>query len=102
MKHCLVDLYKDCSSYCPGVKIAIIFLLQVDGKSNSKIQSLFIENFPVFCAHFTQDGEQIVIGSRHKSFKYFDMISGKVVNVPLKGRYFYNVFVQLDGSFCTN
>jgi hypothetical protein len=76
-----------------GIKLKFgIYLLQVDGKSNSKIQSLFIENFPVLCAHFTQDGEQIVIGSKHKSFKYFDMISGKVINVPMKGRIFSEFF----------
>lgn len=60
-------------------------LFQIDGKTNPKIQSLFLEGFPIYCAHFTRDGEQVVIGSKHKSFKYFDMISGQVVNIPVKG-----------------
>lgn len=57
----------------------------MDGKINSKIQSIFLENFPVQCAHFTCDGEQIVMSSKHKSIKYFDMMQGSVINVPLKG-----------------
>lgn len=93
----------------PSAQVAVtgglnntLTLFQVDGKVNSKIQSLFLENFPVFCAHFTQDGEQIVIGSRHKSFKYFDMISGQVVNVPMKGldeRCLNEFAVSPDGRF---
>jgi U3 small nucleolar RNA-associated protein 18 len=33
-------------------------------------------------AHFTKNGEEIIMGSRHKSFYYYDMISGKIVMVP--------------------
>ncbi|KAH3891965.1 U3 small nucleolar RNA-associated protein 18 homolog isoform X2 [Dreissena polymorpha] len=60
-------------------------LFQVDGKTNPKIQSFFLESFPINCAHFTRDGEQVLIGSRWKCFKYLDMLAGKVVDVPLKG-----------------
>ncbi|WAR02891.1 UTP18-like protein [Mya arenaria] len=60
-------------------------LFQVDGKTNPKIQSFFLENYPITCAHFSRDGEQVIIGSNHKAFKYLDMIAGKVVNVPYKG-----------------
>ena len=37
-------------------------------------------------AHFTKNGEEIILGSRHKSFYYYDMMAGKIVNVtpPVK------------------
>lgn len=61
-------------------------LFQVDGKTNSKIQSIFLEDFPIYCAHFSTNGEEVVMGSRHKTFQYYDMIAGKVVRVPqMKG-----------------
>jgi U3 small nucleolar RNA-associated protein 18 len=62
-------------------------LFQIDGKKNSKIQSIFIDKFPILSAHFTKiNGDQIIMGSRHKSFYYFDMLAGKIVNVvpPVK------------------
>ncbi|KAK3100299.1 hypothetical protein FSP39_017837 [Pinctada imbricata] len=61
-------------------------LFQVDGKNNPKIQSVFIENFPIHTAHFSANGEEVVMGSKHKSFYYFDMMAGKMINVPwIKG-----------------
>ncbi|OWF54383.1 U3 small nucleolar RNA-associated protein 18 homolog [Mizuhopecten yessoensis] len=61
-------------------------LFQVDGKNNPKIQSVFLDNFPIFSAHFTPNGHEVVLSSKHKSFVYYDMIAGKVVNVPkIKG-----------------
>ena len=72
-------------------------LLQVDGKTNPKIQSIFLEDFPIYCAHFSAGGEEVVLGSRHKTFQYYDMIAGKVVRVPqLKGQ--FQVFQMIIGS----
>jgi len=62
-------------------------LFQIDGKKNAKIQTIFIDKFPILSAHFThQSGDEIIMGSRHKNFYYYDMIAGKVVNVvpPVK------------------
>lgn len=62
-------------------------LFQIDGKKNAKIQSIFIEKFPILSAHFTkQTGDEIIMGSRHKSFYYYDMNSGKIIGVtpPVK------------------
>jgi U3 small nucleolar RNA-associated protein 18 len=57
-------------------------LFQIDGKKNTKIQSIFIERFPIMAAHFTHhQGEEIIMGSRHKSFYYYDMLAGKLVSV---------------------
>lgn len=71
---------------------------QVDGKTNPKIQSFFLESFPIYCAHFSKDGEQVIMGSKHKSFKYLDMIGGKIVNVPIKGEQPVMTF----GVFCVH
>ena len=37
-------------------------------------------------AHFTKTGDEIILGSRHKNFYYYDMNSGKVISVtpPVK------------------
>jgi len=63
------------------------FFLQVDGKNNPKIQSVFLKNYPIFSAHFTCDGREVVMGSQHKNFHYYDMIAGKIITVPkIQGR----------------
>lgn len=58
---------------------------QVDGKFNPKIESIGFESFPIFKAHFTKDGEQVILGSWHKSFKIFDINSMKISHVCIKG-----------------
>ena len=58
----------------------------MDGRNNPKIQSVHLDGFPILSAHFTADGEQVVMGSKHSAFYYYDMIAGKVVKVPkIKG-----------------
>ncbi|KAL4658265.1 hypothetical protein GN956_G2999 [Arapaima gigas] len=60
-----------------------ISLFQVDGKSNLKIQSIFLEKFPVVKARFNADGEQVVATSIHnKLFYVYDMMEGRIV--PIK------------------
>lgn len=57
-------------------------LFQIDGKKNPKIQTIFFDKFPILAAHFTkQSGDEIVLGSRHKNFYYYDMHAGKMVCV---------------------
>ncbi|XP_064172489.1 U3 small nucleolar RNA-associated protein 18 homolog isoform X2 [Anguilla rostrata] len=59
-----------------------ISLFQVDGKTNPKIQSLHLENFPVHKAQFSADGEQVVATSNYnKLFYVYDMMEGKVIPV---------------------
>ncbi|KAK2170425.1 hypothetical protein LSH36_3g28021 [Paralvinella palmiformis] len=61
-------------------------LFQIDGKHNPKIQSIFMEGYPVLSAHFSQDGTEVVVSSKHKSFKYYDMMAGQIVTIPkIKG-----------------
>ncbi|KAF5900024.1 U3 small nucleolar RNA-associated protein 18, partial [Clarias magur] len=60
-----------------------ISLFQVDGKTNPKIQSIHLENFPVNKARFSADGEQVVAtGMRNKLFYIYDMMEGKIIPVP--------------------
>ena len=50
------------------------------------IQSVHLEKFPIYTAHFSSDGKEVIAGSQYKSFYYYDMIAGKVINVPrIKG-----------------
>lgn len=54
-------------------------LFQVDGKTNSKLHSLYLEKFPVRCAHFLQGGEEILLMSGKKSFTYsYNIVTGKL------------------------
>ncbi|XP_067948452.1 U3 small nucleolar RNA-associated protein 18 homolog isoform X2 [Watersipora subatra] len=59
---------------------------QVDGKTNPKIQSVFIENFPIYSARFSTDGCRVFLSSKRKSFYEYDMISGQLLSSqPIKG-----------------
>lgn len=59
-----------------------VSLFQVDGKSNPKIQTIHLEDFPVSKASFSADGEYIVAtGLRNKLFYIYDMMEGRVLPV---------------------
>ncbi|PIK49694.1 putative U3 small nucleolar RNA-associated protein 18-like [Apostichopus japonicus] len=61
-------------------------LFQVDGKQNAAIQSIFLENFPIYSAHFSADGNEVIMSSEFKWFYSFDMMTGKVHKIPqIKG-----------------
>ncbi|ESO97326.1 hypothetical protein LOTGIDRAFT_114808, partial [Lottia gigantea] len=61
-------------------------LFQIDSKNNPKIQSVFIERFPILNAHFSSNGEEVIAGSHYTSFRYYDMLSGTLITVPkIKG-----------------
>ncbi|XP_002740511.2 U3 small nucleolar RNA-associated protein 18 homolog [Saccoglossus kowalevskii] len=61
-------------------------LFQVDGRTNPKIQSVFVEDFPIRTAHFTADGEQVVMSANMRCFYVYDMMAGKVIRIPdIKG-----------------
>ena len=50
--------------------------------------TIFIKKFPILSAHFTKvTGDEIIMGSRHKTFYVYDMHSGKMLNVnPYAGK----------------
>ncbi|PON95024.1 WD repeat containing protein [Trema orientale] len=60
---------------------------QIDGKRNTKIQSIFIDDCPIRKASFMPDGSQVVIAGRRKFFYTFDLVKAKVDKIgPLVGR----------------
>lgn len=57
-------------------------MLQVDGKTNPKIQSIHLESFPVHRARFSRDGEMVIATSlKNKMFYLYDMMEGRVTPV---------------------
>uniref|UniRef100_A0ACB8EKW1 Uncharacterized protein n=1 Tax=Sphaerodactylus townsendi TaxID=933632 RepID=A0ACB8EKW1_9SAUR len=81
-----------------------VSLFQVDGKTNPKIQSIFLEGFPVYKARFSADGEQIIATSiREKLFYIYDMMGGKIIPVNhirgLEEKFVRKFEVSPDGSF---
>lgn len=60
---------------------------QVDGKRNTKIQSIFIEDCPIYKASFLPDGSEVIISGRRKFFYSFDLVKAAVNKIgPLTGR----------------
>ncbi|PRQ18421.1 putative transcription factor WD40-like family [Rosa chinensis] len=60
---------------------------QIDGKRNTKIESIFIDDIPIRKAAFLPDGSQVIIAGRRKFFYSFDLVKAKVDKIgPLVGR----------------
>ncbi|CAF0783944.1 unnamed protein product [Adineta steineri] len=58
-------------------------LFQVDGKKNERIQSLFFDKFSIDTTRFTKDGNQVIVTGDRNFFKVFDMIEGKIMQIPM-------------------
>ncbi|MEJ1272207.1 UTP18 small subunit processome component [Cricetulus griseus] len=73
----------------PGAQVVMvsgidnaISLFQVDGKTNPKIQSIYLEKFPIFKACFSANGEELLATSiRSKVLYVYDMLAGKLTPV---------------------
>lgn len=95
----------------PGAQVVMvsgvdnaISLFQVDGKTNPKIQSIYLEKFPIFKACFSANGEELLATSVHSKVLYvYDMLAGKLVPVHqvrgLKEKIVKRFEVSPDGSF---
>lgn len=60
---------------------------QIDGKRNTKIQSIFLEDCPIRKASFLPDGSQVIVSGRRKFFYSFDLVNARVDKIgPLVGR----------------
>ncbi|OWM75236.1 U3 small nucleolar RNA-associated protein 18 homolog [Punica granatum] len=60
---------------------------QIDGKRNTKIQSIFLDDCPIRKASFLPDGSQVIVSGRRKFFYSFDLVKAKVDKIgPLVGR----------------
>jgi len=62
-------------------------LFQVDGKLNNRIQSVFFDNYSLDTAHFTRDGNQVILSGKRNFFKVYDMIEGKIMQIPMMKGY---------------
>ncbi|XP_020031549.1 U3 small nucleolar RNA-associated protein 18 homolog [Castor canadensis] len=81
-----------------------ISLFQVDGKTNPKIQSIYLDRFPIYKACFTANGEEVLATSIHSKVLYvYDMLAGKLIPVHqvrgLKEKIVRRFEVSPDGSF---
>ncbi|KAJ0963286.1 hypothetical protein J5N97_028408 [Dioscorea zingiberensis] len=60
---------------------------QVDGKHNTKVQSIFIEDCPIHNASFLPDGSQVILAGRRKFFYSVDLVKASADKIgPLTGR----------------
>ncbi|XP_075025723.1 U3 small nucleolar RNA-associated protein 18 homolog isoform X1 [Calonectris borealis] len=81
-----------------------VSLFQVDGIRNPRIQSIYLESFPIYKACFSVDGEQVIAtGTHHKMFFVYDMMSGSITPIQkvrgVEERFLRNFEVSPDGSF---
>ncbi|NXX46249.1 UTP18 protein, partial [Tricholaema leucomelas] len=81
-----------------------VSLFQVDGIRNPKIQSIYLESFPIYKARFSVDGEQVIAtGTHHRMFFVYDMISGSIIPIQkVRGvdeRFLRSFELSPDGSF---
>ncbi|XP_036985525.2 U3 small nucleolar RNA-associated protein 18 homolog [Artibeus jamaicensis] len=95
----------------PGAQVVMVAaldnsvsLFQVDGKTNPKIQSIYLEKFPIFKARFSANGEEVLATSTHSKVLYvYDMLAGRLIPVHqvrgLKEKIVRSFEVSPDGSF---
>lgn len=98
-----------CIEFHPSAKVLLtagfnktLDLFQIDGQTNPKLQSVFLERFPIHTAHFSTDGEQVILASQKREFYVYDMVKGDVIKIPqIRGReerYFDKFHVSPDGK----
>ncbi|KAM6297506.1 U3 small nucleolar RNA-associated protein 18 homolog [Aegotheles albertisi] len=80
-----------------------VSLFQVDGIRNPRIQSIYLESFPIYKACFSVDGEQVIAtGTHHKMFFVYDMMSGSIIPIEkvrgVEERFLRSFEVSPDGS----
>ncbi|NXL16947.1 UTP18 protein, partial [Setophaga kirtlandii] len=82
-----------------------VSLFQVKNFSlNPKIQSIYLESFPIYKAHFSVDGEQVIAtGTHHSMFFVYDMMAGSIIPIPkvrgVEEKFLRNFELSPDGSF---
>lgn len=60
---------------------------QIDGKRNPKVQSIFLDDFPIQKAAFVPDGSRVIASARRHFVYLYDMNAGAVDRIsPLVGR----------------
>ncbi|XP_041265108.1 U3 small nucleolar RNA-associated protein 18 homolog [Onychostruthus taczanowskii] len=81
-----------------------VSLFQVDGIRNPKIQSIYLDSFPIYKARFSVDGEQVIAtGTHHSMFFVYDMMAGNIIPIPkvrgVEEKFLRNFELSPDGSF---
>uniref|UniRef100_A0A2K6DS10 U3 small nucleolar RNA-associated protein 18 homolog n=1 Tax=Macaca nemestrina TaxID=9545 RepID=A0A2K6DS10_MACNE len=78
----------------PCAQIVIV----VDGRTNPKIQSTYLERFQILKACLSANGEEVLATSTHsKVFYVYDMLAGKLI--PVHPKMVRSSEVSPDGSF---
>lgn len=57
-------------------------LFQIDGRENTKIQSVFFKDLPILCAQFTPSGTEVILTGPRKHFYSYDLEGGSVRKIP--------------------
>ncbi|XP_078240370.1 U3 small nucleolar RNA-associated protein 18 homolog isoform X2 [Pogona vitticeps] len=108
---CLSDTKLTTVQFHPSAQVVMtagidrtLSLFQVDGITNPKIQSIYLEDFPIYKACFSSDGEQLIATSVHnKLFYIYDMMGGKIIPVNhirgLEEKIVRRFEVSPDGKF---
>lgn len=62
-------------------------IFQVDGKENTKIQSVYFKDLPIRCSKFTSDGREVILTGRRKHFYTMDIEKGTTSRIfGIRGR----------------
>ena len=48
---------------------------------NPKLQSVHIQRFPITTAHFSRDGEEVILAGQRKNFFVYNMMAGKITQI---------------------
>lgn len=98
-----------CIEYHPSAKLVLtstmskrLSLFQADGESNKKLQSIYLDNFPISTAHFACSGTKIVVTAKQRYFQIFELTVGQMTKVNglkgLKGEIYDKFIVSPDGN----
>ena len=69
------------------IAVALSNFVQVDGQVNPKLQSVHIQRFPITTAHFSLDGEEVIMAGQRKNFFVYNMLAGKITQIHgIRGR----------------
>lgn len=77
-------------------------MFAVDGKRNAKLQSVHIQNFPIYSACFVRNGEEIIASGRRRYFYSVDLQTGSAVCIKTLVRFeeksWEKMVSSIDGS----
>lgn len=57
-------------------------LFSIDGKTNRKVQSVFVRDLPIQCADFSPTRDEVILSGRRSFFYVYDMNASKAKRIP--------------------